>query len=193
MEKKGRVKTFWADFKKFISKGNVIDLAVAVVIGTAFNKIVSSLVNDVIMPLISLCVGGASVADWKWVIKEATYDANNVLITAESALNYGVFIQAIIDFLIIAFTLFVVIKIATASSRRLARLGEDVKKLTRKERKKKGETMEEVEVQEVEVQPVVETTPAPVETSESLLREIRDLLKSQNVVAPSEEKDKETK
>ena len=191
MEKKGRVKTFWADFKKFISKGNVIDLAVAVVIGTAFNKIVSSLVNDVIMPLISLCVGGASVADWKWVIKEATYDANNVLITAESALNYGVFIQAIIDFLIIAFTLFVVIKIATASSRRLSRLGEDVKKLTRKERKKKGETMEEVEVQEVEVQPVVETTPAPVETSESLLREIRDLLKSQNVVAPSE--DKETK
>ena len=92
IKKKGS--SFFADFKKFISKGNILDLAVAVVIGTAFNKIVTSLVNDIIMPLISLCTGGVSVEDWKWVITPATET------TAEVALAYGTFIQAIIDFLI---------------------------------------------------------------------------------------------
>ena len=70
-EFQGKFNSFFADFKKFISKGNIIDLSVAVVIGAAFNKITSSLVNDIIMPLISLLTGGVSVADWKWVIKPA--------------------------------------------------------------------------------------------------------------------------
>ena len=188
-------KSFWTEFKNFISKGNVIDLAVAVVIGAAFNKIVSSLVNDIIMPLISLCVGGANVTDWKWVIKPAEYDeVTNALITAETSLKYGVFIQAIIDFLIIAFTLFIIIKIATISSKKLSKMGEDVKKLTRKEKKvKDGEVTFETEATEKSVATKVEMQAQPVsETSEQkesverYLKEIRDLLREQQSKKVSE-------
>ena len=105
------MKKFFADFKKFISRGNVIDLAVGVVVGGAFGKITTSLVNDIIMPLISLLFGGKSVADWKWVIQEATYDDAGTLLTAETALHYGSFIQTIIDFLIIAFSIFLILRI----------------------------------------------------------------------------------
>ncbi|MBQ6043228.1 MAG: large conductance mechanosensitive channel protein MscL [Clostridia bacterium] len=104
---------FWKDFKDFISKGNVIDLAVAVVIGAAFNKIVSSFVNDIIMPLISLAVGGKSVADWKWVITEQVVAADGTVTTAENALRYGAFIQNVIDFLIVAFSIFIVLRAFT--------------------------------------------------------------------------------
>lgn len=103
--------TFWADFKKFITKGNIIDMSVGVVIGTAFGKITSSLVNDVIMPLVGLAVGGLDVSDWKWVLKEAVLDAEGVVETAEVAVRYGNFIQMILDFLIIAFSIFVVLRV----------------------------------------------------------------------------------
>ena len=102
---------FSADFKEFIAKGNVVDMAVGVVIGGAFNKIVSSLVNDVIMPLVSLLVGGLNVTDWKWVIREAVYAADGSVVTAETALCYGSFIQSVIDFLIIALTIFTVLRV----------------------------------------------------------------------------------
>lgn len=120
------MKKFWSEFKAFIAKGNIIDLAVAIVIGNAFNKIVSSLVNDIIMPLVSLMVGGASVADWKWVIRKAEYDSLGNIVTAETALMYGTFIQAIIDFLIIALTIFIMIKVFNASRKRLDQLGHSV-------------------------------------------------------------------
>ena len=109
---------FWKDFKDFISKGNVIDLAVAVVIGAAFNKIVSSFVNDIIMPLISLIVGGKSVADWKWVIQAEELNPDGTIKTAENALRYGTFIQNIIDFLIVAFTIFIVLRAFTKLQKR---------------------------------------------------------------------------
>lgn len=104
---------FSADFKEFIAKGNVVDMAVGVVIGGAFNKIVSSLVNDVIMPLVSLLVGGLNVTDWKWVIREAVYAADGSVATAETALCYGNFIQNAIDFLIVALTIFTVLRVFT--------------------------------------------------------------------------------
>ncbi|NCA68318.1 MAG: large conductance mechanosensitive channel protein MscL [Clostridia bacterium] len=104
---------FASDFKTFISKGNVIDLGVAVVIGAAFNKIVTSLVNDIIMPLISLIAGGLNVTDWKWIIKEAQYDVAGNITKAETSLNYGNFIQNIIDFIIVAFTIFIVLRAFT--------------------------------------------------------------------------------
>lgn len=93
------------EFKEFAIKGNVVDLAVGVVIGGAFGKIVASLVNDVIMPLISVITGGASVADWKILFKAATET------TLESALYYGKFFQSIIDFVIIAFSIFLVVRL----------------------------------------------------------------------------------
>ncbi|MBQ8146302.1 MAG: large conductance mechanosensitive channel protein MscL [Clostridia bacterium] len=107
-------KKFWGEFKTFISKGSVVDLAVALVIGTAFNKIVSQLVDSFITPLIGIVLGGFSLDDWKWVYKEAVLDTDGVtVLEAEIAFTYGTFLQAVIDFLIIAFTVFVVVKLYT--------------------------------------------------------------------------------
>ena len=104
--------TFWQDFKKFISKGNVIDMSVGVVIGGAFGKITSSLVADVIMPLVGMVVGGLDVSQWKWVLKEAVLAADGVTVeTAEVAVRYGNFIQMILDFIIIAFSIFCVVRV----------------------------------------------------------------------------------
>lgn len=86
------------EFKEFISRGNVIDLAVGVIIGGAFGKIVSSLVNDVLMPLIGICLGGLD-------FKGLTINIGN------ASINYGMFIQNIVDFLIIAFCIFIFIKL----------------------------------------------------------------------------------
>ena len=106
-------KKFWGEFKAFISKGSVVDLAVALVIGTAFNKIVSQLVDSFITPLIGIVLGGFSLDDWKWVYKEAVLDAEGNILEAEIAFTYGTFLQVVIDFLIIAFTVFVVVKLYT--------------------------------------------------------------------------------
>ena len=93
------------EFKAFISKGNVLDLAIGVIIGAAFGKIVSSLVNDVIMPIIGLILGNINFKELKIVLKEANNDI------PASTLNYGLFIQNIIDFLIIAFIIFIFVKL----------------------------------------------------------------------------------
>ena len=95
------MRKFFSDFKKFITKGNIVDLAVAVVIGAAFNKIVSSLVADIITPLISLAIGQVDFSELSVVLREEP------LLT----LNYGAFLQLIIDFLIISFTVFIMVKI----------------------------------------------------------------------------------
>lgn len=97
------------EFKAFAVKGNVIDMAVGIIIGAAFGKIVSSIVNDVIMPPIGLLVGGVNFTDLKIVLKEAIGD--NPAVT----LNYGNFIQVCFDFLIVAFAIFMVIKAINAS------------------------------------------------------------------------------
>jgi large conductance mechanosensitive channel len=108
--------TFWADFKAFAMKGNVIDMAIGVVIGAAFGKIVTSLVNDVIMPLVGLLVGGFNFSDLKITLHKAIMDGDTVVKDAVY-LNYGNFIQETVNFLIIAFCIFLVIKgIAKASN-----------------------------------------------------------------------------
>ncbi len=93
------------EFKEFAFKGNVIDLAVAVIIGGAFGKIVSSLVNDVLMPAIGIILGGISFAELKYVITPAIGDI------PESAIMYGSFIQSIVDFFIIAVSIFLFVKL----------------------------------------------------------------------------------
>ncbi len=92
------------DFKKFVLRGNVIDLAVAVIIGGAFGKIVSSFVNDIIMPLIGVILGGVDFKTLRWIIKPAVGE------TPEVAMLYGQFIQNIVDFVIIAFVIFMMIR-----------------------------------------------------------------------------------
>jgi large conductance mechanosensitive channel len=99
------------EFKEFVMKGSVVDLAVAVIIGAAFKAIISSLVNDILMPIISILMGGISFTDLKYVITPASGDL------AEVAILYGSFIQSIVDFVIIAFTIFLIIKIITKKKR----------------------------------------------------------------------------
>lgn len=135
---------FLDEFKAFALKGNVVDMAVGIIIGGAFGKIVSSIVNDVIMPPIGLLVGGVNFTDLKIVMKEAVADVPAVTI------NYGNFLQVTFDFLIIAFSIFMVIKFMNNLSR-------------------KKETT-------VEVAPPAPPVPSK---EEELLSEIRDLLKKQ--------------
>ena len=136
------------EFKAFILKGNIIDMAVGVIIGGAFSKIVTSLVNDILMPALGALTGGADFSTLKWVINPAVTDGAGNEIVAEAAIKYGSFLQNIFDFLIIGVCMFFMIKaVATISAR------------VRHEEEKKEE-------------------PAPAgPTAEELLAEIRDLLK----------------
>ena len=140
--------TFLQDFKAFAMKGNVVDMAVGVIIGGAFGKIVSSVVADVIMPPLGLLVGGVNFTDLKWVMKPAeVVDGKEI---AAVTLNYGNFLQATFDFLIIAFSIFLFIRLLT--------------KLTTKK--------------EAAAPATPPAPPAPTK-EEVLLTEIRDLLKEQ--------------
>lgn len=154
--------TFLQDFKAFAMKGNVIDMAVGVVIGGAFGKIVTSVVNDIIMPPIGLAVGGVNFKDLKWVMQEAQpeqlNEAGEVIspAIAEVTLNYGNFLQQTFDFLIIAFSIFCFIRLITNIGNRL---------------KKKEEEA---------AAPATPPAPPAPSKEEVLLTEIRDLLKQQN-------------
>lgn len=151
---------FLQDFKSFAMKGNVIDMAVGVIIGGAFGKIVTSLVNDIIMPPIGLLVGGMDFKDLKWEMKEAVLNADGAVETAAVTLNYGNFIQQTIDFLIIAMSIFVVIRIIARLSELHAQAEEAAKEAAK------------------EAAPVPAPAPAPEPSAEEkLLAEIRDLLK----------------
>ena len=133
------------EFKEFIAKGNVVDMAVGVVVGAAFKAIVDSLVKDIIMPCVSVLTGKINIADLKATIIEPAADGSGGLV-----IPYGNFIQQIVNFLIIAFVIFMVVKFMNAMKAKLEKPAVEV-----------------VEVEEV----------APAPTTEELLGEIRDLLK----------------
>ena len=99
-----------SEFKEFVARGNVVDLAVGVVIGAAFGKIVTALVDGIIMPVIGAASGGVSVSDWKYVISPAQLDAAGKEVAAEVAVKYGMFLQTVIDFVLIAFVIFLFLK-----------------------------------------------------------------------------------
>ena len=139
-----------AEFKQFIARGNVMDMAVGVIIGGAFGKISSSLVNDVIMPAVSMLTGGVDFSNWKIVLKQAVAGADGVIdASTEVAIRYGSFLATIIDFLIIAFAVFCLIKFLNSLHR------------------KKEEA------------PAAPPAPPEPSAEEKLLTEIRDLLKEQ--------------
>ncbi len=143
--------SFLSDFKAFAMRGNVIDMAVGVIIGGAFGKIVTSVVNDIIMPPIGLLVGGVNFTDLKLVLKPAELNEVGEEVVAAVTLNYGNFLQQTFDFLIIAFSIFLFISVI----------------------KKVSERMKNEE-------PAPEPAPAPApepSNEEKLLTEIRDLLK----------------
>ena len=146
------MKKFLNEFKTFAMRGNVIDLAVGVVIGGAFGKITTSIVNDIIMPVISVITGGVDFTEWKFVLKQAVVDASGTEVAKEVAITYGNTIAIILDFIIIAFAVFCMVKALNNLH------------------KKKEEPAPEAAP---EPDPV---PPAP--TAEDLLTEIRDLLKN---------------
>ena len=143
MAKKG----FVAEFKEFIARGNVMDMAVGVIIGAAFGAISTSLVNDIIMPLVSMLTGGIDFSAWKWVLKEAVLDAAGEVATPEVAVNFGLFLAAILNFIIVAFAVFCLVKAINVMHRK-----------------------------HEEPAPEPEAAPEP-SAEEKLLAEIRDLLK----------------
>jgi len=157
----GVMKKFIQDFKKFITKGNVLDLAVAVIIGGAFGKIVSSLVNHIIMPVISWIIGGRSFEDIKTIIRPADLITG----TTESAIFWGLFIQNVVDFLIIAFVIFLIV-------RAFARINELAEKARYKLHEEEIKAKEEADrLAAIEA----ENTPKPP-TVEELLTDIKALL-----------------
>ncbi len=157
------MKKFFSDFKAFIAKGNVIDMAVGVVIGGAFGKIVTSLVNDIIMPAVSILTGKVSVSDLKYVITPASIDPETLKETTEVAIKYGNFIQLIIDFLLVAFCIFCVLRAMMGVNKKL-----HAKEIAEQEAQKKAEEEKKKAEQEAE---------ANKETVEDILRDIRESLK----------------
>jgi large conductance mechanosensitive channel protein len=107
---------FFKEFKEFAMKGNVMDMAIGVIIGAAFGKIVTSLVSDIIMPLIGLLVGGIDFKEWKWVLSPAQMNADGSVAKAAVSVNYGVFLQTVLDFIIVALCIFIVIKAINKAS-----------------------------------------------------------------------------
>ena len=150
MSTKEKGKGIISEFKQFIARGNVMDMAVGVIIGGAFGKISTSLVNDVIMPAVSMLTGGVDFSNWKIVLKQAVAGADGVIdASTEVAIRYGSFLATIIDFLIIAFAVFCLIKFLNSLHR------------------KKEEA------------PAAPPAPPEPSAEEKLLTEIRDLLKEQ--------------
>lgn len=144
------MKKIFEEFKTFIARGNVIDLSVGVVMGTAFSKIVTSLVNDVIMPLVGIAIGGINFT-------------NLSIKLGDAMINYGNFIQEVVNFLIIAFCIFIIVKAINKLSENIEKSKE---RLLKKEQEKVEEAKEEVKSNE-----------------ELLLIEIRDLLKKQTKIS----------
>ena len=143
------------EFKAFILRGNVVDMAVGVVVGNSFKAISTSMVDDIIMPAVGMLLGKVEFKDLMLVLQSEVLDSAGNVVTPLVAIRYGAFIQTIIDFLIVAAAVFVMIKVFTMLST-----------LRLKEEEAKEESVVEEVVEEVKP------------TSEELLAEIRDLLKN---------------
>lgn len=204
------MKKFFSDFKAFISRGNVLDMAVGVIVGGAFNAIVTAFTNKIIMPLINLLlsVGGENGLEKAYTFLKIVRDAEGQIDLIKSIyIDWGAFITAIINFFIIAFTLFVILKVAMKSSEMFKKTMKDIEKASptkaeKKELKARGVNMkdrtavktalialrkEKEEEAKAEAERV-EAEKAKVETDADVLRDIRDLLKAQ-----TEEKVQEAK
>ena len=154
------MKKFFEEFKAFAMRGNVVDLAVGMIIGSAFGKITTSLVNDVIMPAVSMLMGGVDFTAWKIVLKEAVMEmgADGILVekVPEVAIKYGNLIAVIVDFIILAFAIFCMVKAINTM-------------------REKAEALKKKE--EAEAEPEAPAEPEP-SAEEKLLMEIRDILKN---------------
>ncbi len=170
MAKEKKKSTFWSDFKAFLSRGNILDMAVGIIIGGAFGKIVSGLVNFILNPIIGFWVKTGNLDGWKTVLKPAVLDEAGEVVTAESAILWGSWIQTIIDFVITALCIFLILRVITKAKAIAER-----KKMEEAEKK----AAEEKAAAEVAAKAAAEkeaSYEASVRNQEVLLAEIRDLL-----------------
>ncbi|MBE6813561.1 MAG: large conductance mechanosensitive channel protein MscL [Ruminococcaceae bacterium] len=165
--------TFMKDFKAFITKGNIIDMAVGVVIGGSFGKIVTGLVNYIINPFVGMFIQAGSLDSIKTVIKEAELDATGAVVAEEIAILWGTWAQTVIDFLITAFCIFVVLRIIMNVKNRFE--SEKIAKAEAEAAEAKLKADEEAAALKARQDALEESTLKQAE----LLAEIRDLLKKQ--------------
>ena len=200
------MKKFFGEFKKFITRGNVVDMAIGVAVAGAFTKIVNSFTNGFVSPIVGLITGGANLSEQKWILRPAVVevleDGTEKVVTPESALLWGTFVQNIIDFLIIAFVLFIIMKIFNQVMTKAKEVSSDIKDDLKPGKVKKAE--EEAAKAEAEKKAAEEAAAkakaeaeaakaaaekqaqldaykaqvACTESTEKLLTEIRDLLKN---------------
>lgn len=175
------MKKFFSEFKTFISRGNVLDMAVGVIIGSAFTAIINALVNGILKPLISAIPGADGTSALQIVLRHPVLAEDNVTVLKEAViLDFGSVISAVITFLMTAFVLFLIVKTINT-------IRDGGKKFAEKQRKKlekqlkKGKITEEEAAAQTEAAAVAEVPAAPVETTDDLLREIRDLLKAKRL------------
>lgn len=165
--------TFFKDFKVFITKGNVIDMAVGVVIGGSFGKIVTGLVNYIINPFVAMFIQSGSLDSIKTVIKPAELDATGAVIAEEIAILWGTWAQTVIDFLITAFCIFVILRLIMNIKNRVE--SEKIAKAEAEAAEAKAKADEEAAALKARQDALEESTLKQAE----LLAEIRDLLKKQ--------------
>ncbi|MBQ5834224.1 MAG: large conductance mechanosensitive channel protein MscL [Clostridia bacterium] len=174
--------SFFTDFKKFITKGNVLDMAVAVVVATAFNAIVNGLVKQIITPLVTYFTSGVSINEWEYVLREEVLNAEGVVEKAKISIQYGLWLQSILDFLIIAFTVFVLVRVIKGMERKL-----NAKEIAKKEAEAAAQKAEADAKAAAEAAAAAEKAAkeqaikdefyANVREQAALLREIRDSVK----------------
>lgn len=203
---KQEVKNFFGDFKKFISKGNIVDMAVGVIIGSAFSAIVTSLTNKILMPFINLLLsaGGENGLEKAYTVLKAVYDNEGKLdLTKSIYIDWGAFITAVINFFIIAFVLFLIIRAMMKASL----MYDDAKKLSTKEAREErkavraqakaegrkfnevwAEHIEKVEAEKAEKARLAELNKPKIESQEDILKDIRNLLQAQAEQPKPEEK-----
>lgn len=129
--------SFWTDFKKFVTKGNVLDLAVGIVIATAFNAIVNGLVKLIITPFVTYMTSGVSIEEWEYVLRPEVLDAEGVVEVTKISIQYGLWIQTIVDFIIIALSVFVAVRIVRKAERKIR--AKEIAKAEAAAKKKKTE------------------------------------------------------
>ena len=174
--------SFFTDFKKFITKGNVLDMAVGVVIGSAFSAIVNGLVKMVINPCIALIPGAESMDNWKTILQPAVLDEAGAVKTAEVAILWGEWIQTIINFFIIAFSIFVVVRVIRSMERKLN--AKEIKKQEEAAAKKKAEEDAKAAAAKAAAdekaaaeKAIIDEYYANIREQSQLLREIKEALK----------------
>lgn len=183
-DKKKKEWGFFQEFKTFIKRGNIVDLAVGVIIGTSFKEIVNRLTDNIIMPFITYIIGDHTMDGLKTVLRDPVLDDLGNIVVAELAIDWGLFIQGIIDFLIIAFVMFTAIFILNRIHKHMIKTKERIANELLKKQKDDQELTEEVIVEPEVIEEV------KVDENILLLTEIRDLLKQQNINTVDNSKEK---